>query len=245
MTRPGRTARTALPARVRSVADVTPHMRAIELIGPDFARLRHRAGAHLVVRVPDGDRTARRVYSVWDRTPGSSALTIRVARHDAGGPGCVWARAVRPGDRVTVEPPRSKITLADSAAFHLFIGDETGAVPLLSMRAAAHRTAAARPAYGVFEAATPDDEMPGADGVPPLPWVHRGGAPAVASRVLLRAVQDLDLPAGTGTAYLAGEAETTRLIQRHLVEQRGWPRRSVLVQPQWATGRPGFGAGPD
>jgi hypothetical protein len=32
-------------------------------------------------------------------------------------------------------------------------------------------------------------------------------------------------------------------VQRHLVEQRGWSRWSVHVQPQWAAGRPGFGAG--
>jgi NADPH-dependent ferric siderophore reductase len=245
VTYPRRPSRTELPARVRAVTDVGKHMREIELTGPDFARLRTRPGAHLVVRVPDGSGVARRVYSIWDRRPGSAAVTIRVALHDAGGPGCVWARAVTPGERVTVEPPRSKITLDGTARFHLFAGDETGAVPLLSMRAAALRSGVAGPAYGVFEAAGPDDEMPGPDDVPPLPWVYRGSAPAVASRVLLRAVQDLDLPAGTGTAYVAGETETVRLIQRHLVEQRGWPRRSVLVQPQWAAGRPGFGAGAD
>jgi NADPH-dependent ferric siderophore reductase len=80
--------------------------------------------------------------------------------------------------------------------------------------------------------------------VPPLPWVHRDGAPAVASRVLLRAVQALEMP-GAGAAYVAGESDTCRLVQRHLIEQRGWPRRAVHVQPQWAVGRPGFGAGGD
>jgi NADPH-dependent ferric siderophore reductase len=70
-----------------------------------------------------------------------------------------------------------------------------------------------------------------------------GRAPAIASRILLRATQDLQLPAGAGAAYVAGESDTCRLVQRHLVEQRGWPRRSVHVQPQWAAGRPGFGAG--
>jgi NADPH-dependent ferric siderophore reductase len=63
--------------------------------------------------------------------------------------------------------------------------------------------------------------------------------------VLLRAVQDLDLPAGPGAAYLAGESDTCRLIQRHLVEQRGWNRHVVRVQQQWAANRPGFGAGRD
>jgi len=242
---PRRAARPPLPTRVRSVADVAAGLREIELTGPEVARLRSRPGAHLVVRVPAGDGYARRVYSIWTHDPRTSALTIRVALHDADGPGCRWARGVVPGERVTVEPPRSKITIDETASFHVFAGDETGAVPLLAMRAALHRNAAPPSVFGVFEAATAAGEMPGPAGVPPLPWVHRGHAPATASRVLLRAVQGLELPAGTGAAYVAGESDTCRLIQRHLVEQRGWPRRAVHVQPQWVAGRPGFGAGAD
>lgn len=248
MTYPKRTPRPHLPTRVRSVTDVTHHMRQIELVGPDLPRLRSRAGAHLVVRVPTGGGCARRVYSIWNHDPRTSSLAIRVALHDADGPGCVWARGVAPGDRITVEQPRSKITIDSTAAFHLFIGDETAAVPLLAMRAAVHRAARGGtppPVLGVFEAAGAADEMPGVDGVPTLPWVHRGSTPATASRVLLRAVQALDLPAGIGAAYVAGESDTCRLIQRHLIEQRGWPRRSVHLQPQWVAGRPGFGAGGD
>lgn len=223
-------------------------MHEIELVGPEVPRLRCRPGAHLVVRVPAADGFARRVYSLWRHDPRESALTIRVAVHDRGGPGSAWARVAAPDDRVTVEQPRSKITLDEAAAFHLFVGEETAAVPLLAMRAAlhrSHRAGAAPPAFGVFEAAGPGDEVPGVAGVPPLPWVHRGTAPATASRVLLRAVQELDLPTGAGAAYVAGESDTCRLVQRHLIEQRGWPRRAVHIQPQWTVGRPGFGAGTD
>ena len=219
--------------RVRAVSDVATRMRQVELVGPELRRLRCRPGAHLVVLTPE-----RRVYSLWRHDPGTASVTLRIALHDAGGPGCTWARRVAVGDRVTVEPPRSKITLDGTARHHLFVGDETGAVPLLAMRAALGPEAEA---YGVFETTTPDNEVP--SGAAALPWVHRGTASAVASRVLLRAVQELELPAHPGTAYVAGESDTCRLVQRHLVEQRGWPRRSVLLQPQWAAGRPGFGAG--
>jgi NADPH-dependent ferric siderophore reductase len=267
--RPGASPRRPLPTRVRAVTAPTAHLREIELTGPDLPHLRPRPGAHLVVHVPD-----RRVYSIWRFVPREPLLTIRVVLHPAGGPGCDWARRVQPGDRVTVEPPRSKITLASEASFHLFIGDETGAVPLLAMRAALPHTAVS---LGVFESAGPDDEMPAPDPIPSghqgatpapipsvhqdatpapipsvhqdatpalIPWVHRGAAPAAASRTLLTAVRRLSLPAGNGTAYVAGESITCRLIQRHLIEERGWPRRSVLTQPQWTPGHPGFGAGP-
>ena len=296
MTRSFPAARAALPTRVRSVTDVTGHLRQIELTGPGVPLLRPRPGAHVVVRVPLGDGHARRVYSIWSHHPHEATLTLRVARHPAGGPGCDWAWTTAPGDRLTVEPPRSKITLDAAARFHVFAGDETGAVPLLAMRAALHRaatrqsthpgaapdrtaaapgpaahsgigsaghsgigsagwaaagagdagrqpTSSAGPVFGVLESMSASDEVPGADGVPPLPWVHRGTASPVASRILLQAVRDLPLPAGSGTAYVAGEAQTCRLIQRHLVEERGWPRHAVKIQPQWAPGRPGFGAG--
>lgn len=231
-----------MPTRVRSVRDLTPAMREIELVGPDVPRLRMRPGAHVVARIPDGDTIARRVYSVWRHDPRSSLLVLRVALHDAGGPGCTWARTVTVDNRLSIEPPRTKITIDESARFHLFIGDETGAVPLLAMRAALPRAAAT---YGVFETTDPSDEVPDFEGRAPLPWVHRGQAPAVASRVLLRAVQDLDLPTGPGAAYLVGESDTCRLLQRHLVEQRGWNRHAIRVQQQWAPDRPGFGAGRD
>jgi NADPH-dependent ferric siderophore reductase len=182
----------------------------------------------------------RRVYSIWSLEPVRSRLTLRVAVHAGDAPGCVWARTAREGDRITLEEPRSKITIDAAARFHLFVGDETGAVPLLAMRAALDRVA---PAYGVFEAPDEASEVPGKVDVPGIKWVHRGQKPAVASRVLLQALRDMTLPSGHGVAYVAGESATTRLLQRHLVEQRGWPRRAVLAQPQWAPDRPGFGAG--
>ncbi|WP_250035011.1 siderophore-interacting protein [Paractinoplanes maris] len=238
--------RAALLTRVREIHDVTPHMREISLTGPDVPHLRLRPGAHVVARIPGAEGYARRVYSIWRHDPRTGLLVLRVALHDAGGPGCTWARGVAVDDRIGVEPPRTKITVDESAKFHLFIGDETGAVPLLAMRAALHRSSrGAAVVHGVFEASSPEDEVPDVDGVPPLPWVHRGRSSAVASPVLLRAVQDLELPTTGGAAYIAAESDTCRLLQRHLIEQRGWSRHAIRVQQQWAADRPGFGAGRD
>jgi NADPH-dependent ferric siderophore reductase len=240
--------RRPVTTTVHSVVDVSDQMREIRLKAPGLARWRCPPGAHVVVWVPTTAGPARRVYSIWSWSPQHPSVTIRVAIHGAVAPGCAWALAVRPGDEVRIEPPRSKISIEPAAAFHLFAGDETAAVPLLAMQAAIHRSGGTGPrplVLGVFEAPTAAAEVPGGSEVPALPWVHRGRASAVASPVLLRAFRELDLPAGTGTAYLAGESTTCRLLQRYLIETRGWPRRSVKVQPHWAPGRPGFGAGPD
>jgi len=246
MDRQGADGRRVCSTRVESVTDVGGLVREIRLRGPALAGWRCPPGAHVVVHVPTDAGPVRRVYSVWHGDPRSALVCLRLAVHAAGGPGTAWAQHAAPGDAVDVEPPRSKIGLAVGAAYHVFVGDETGAVPLLAMSAAVHRSVgpAAVPVIGVLETPTAASEMPGVPGVPPLPWVHRGRASAVTSPVLVRALRELRLPPGVGAAYLAGEAGTCRLLARHLVETRGWPRSAVKVQPQWAPGKPGFGAGP-
>jgi NADPH-dependent ferric siderophore reductase len=43
-----------------------------------------------------------------------------------------------------------------------------------------------------------------------------------------------------GTAYVAGEARTAQVVRAHLVRERGWPRRSVIIKPFWTPGRKGM-----
>lgn len=169
--------------RVHAVADVNDHVREIWLRGPALAAWRCSPGAHVVVRVPAGGAQARRVYSLWLTRPEQSLAVLRIVIHSGDAPGCAWARAVRPGDLVAVERPRSKIIIDPSADFHLFAGDETAAVGLLAMRAAIRRgsAASARPAHiiGVFEASDQGSEVPGLPVEDPPMWVHRGRASPV------------------------------------------------------------------
>ncbi|WP_245668028.1 SIP domain-containing protein [Actinomadura macra] len=37
-----------------------------------------------------------------------------------------------------------------------------------------------------------------------------------------------------------GEARTVQAVRAHLVGDRGWPRRSVLVKPFWTPGKRGL-----
>ena len=47
----------------------------------------------------------------------------------------------------------------------------------------------------------------------------------------------LPLPRGDELNWVA---RTCQLARRHLVDERGWPRRAVLVTPFWAPGRRGL-----
>jgi NADPH-dependent ferric siderophore reductase len=93
--------------------------------------------------------------------------------------------------------------------------------------------------YGAIEVAHQDDRLP-LPRTDELSWRFRGDVSAAASAGLVSAVRDLDLPAQPGAAYLAGEARTCQAIRVHLVTERGWPRRSVLVKPFWAPGKRGL-----
>jgi hypothetical protein len=95
------------------------------------------------------------------------------------------------------------------------------------------------PVHGVIEVARPEDRLP-LPRTDDLTWCHRGDAPAANSATLVEAVRGLDLPSEPGFAYVAGEARTVQAVRAHLVRERGWPRRSVLVKPFWTPGKRGM-----
>jgi NADPH-dependent ferric siderophore reductase len=202
---------------------------------------RIRPGAHVTLQLPQaGGRSTARIYSVWRQSPGGAQLAIRVLLHPRGGPGTVWARSAEVGEEITIGAPHSKITLDQRAKYHVFLGDENGAVPLLAMRGGLAPEVAV---YGAFQAFDQSFRVPAPAGVAALPWVEQPHPSGRTSFPVLDAARALELPAGIGCAYVAGEANLCKAVFRHFVEERRWPRSAVKTQPQWATGRTGFGVG--
>ena len=160
--------------------------------------------------------------------------------HPQGGPGTVWARNAEVGDEIAIGMPASKITLDQRAGYHVFLGDENGAVPLLAMRAGLAPEVAV---YGAFQAFDHRFRVPAPAGVAALPWVEQPHPSGRTTFAALDAARALELPPGAGCAYVAGEANLCKAVFRHFVEERRWPRAAVKTQPQWAAGRTGFGVG--
>jgi NADPH-dependent ferric siderophore reductase len=178
----------------------------------------------------------RRTYSVWSHDAGR--LSLCVLDHGGDGPGSLWARAVRPGQEVLFSRPEGNL-VARPAAVHVFAGEETAAVAFGAMIAAVGDA----DVRGVIEVGEPGDWLPRPDGRPwpdGIVWRYRDGAPATMSPTLTEAVADLDLPPEPGAAYVAGEAHTVQAVARHLVRERGWPRRAVRTKPFWSPGRAGM-----
>ncbi|ONI76202.1 hypothetical protein ALI144C_36630 [Actinosynnema sp. ALI-1.44] len=236
--RPRRYESRQLDVRVDDRVAVTPRMWELRLRGPALGMVRAaKAGAHVRVEVPVANSApVSRTYSVWAQDAATASLVLRVVDHVPGGPGSRWAASASIGQRLRISLPHNKISLEPTAPYHVFVGEETGAVPLLAMVAALPRAA---PVFGALETVDAESELAVPSGRA-VEWVHRGAASAVNSPVLLRAVRQLELPDRPGVAYVAGESATCRAVARYLVNERGWPRAAVRRQTHWTSGQYGL-----
>lgn len=230
----------SVTGEVTAIEPVARRMQLVRIEGGDVARLPWVPGQHVRVHVNDMSnprnwlrpRDMLRTYSLWQRD--GSGLELCVLDHDgAAGPGARWARQLRVGDRVTFGGPEGHFVLGDGP-YHVFAGEETAAVAFGAMLRA---LPVGTPAYGVIEVDEPEDRLPFPR---ELDWVYRHGRPAAASPTLLEAFTRLELPAGPGVGYLAGEARTIQLLRRHLVSDRGWPRQAIRMKPFWTPGKRGL-----
>ncbi|MFI6493629.1 siderophore-interacting protein [Streptomyces sp. NPDC050564] len=227
--------------RVEELEQVTPRVRRIRVGGPEIRGLSWTPGQQVRVHVKDLGapvwagmlRDVLRTYSVWSYD--GEGLELCPLDH-GDGPGSRWARSLRVGDEVSFRKPEGNFCVVESAAYHLFAGEETASVAFGAMLRGLPDEA---PVHGAVEVAGPQDRLP-LPRASELTWSFRGGATAAASASLVAAARALDLPGEPGVAYLAGEARTCQAVRDHLVKERGWPRRSVLVKPFWTPGRRGL-----
>ncbi|MBE1532110.1 siderophore-interacting protein [Actinomadura algeriensis] len=223
-----------LRGTVTQLEPIAERMRRIRISGPDLRELEWVPGTHVRLRVGDPLRPRTwpagvlRTYSIWDHSP-DGHLDLCVLDHPSAGPGARWARRARIGDTAALMGPKGRLVLRENAPYHLFAGDETAAVAFGAMLRALPAPAAV---HGVIVTDGPGDRLP----LPRsdrLTWIHR---PAE----LPDAVRSLDLPGVPGVAYLAGEARACQAVRRHLVDERGWSRRDIVVKPFWTPGRRGM-----
>lgn len=258
--------RVLLRARVDNVDPLARRTRRIVLAGPALAGLTWTPGQNVTLFPRDptrldswrqGPRDIKRSYSVWEYHP-AGRLALAVYDHGGDSPGAAWARGVAPGDEAIITKPDGHLVARADASFHLFVGDDTAAVPFGAILRGLPASAQVR---GVFECDDPADALP-LPRAGDLAWSYRHGAPAAGSPLLPTALADLDLPdprdpatstsidigSGSGSdgrtgrpvAYVAGEARTCQAVRRHLVSERGWERRQVIVQPFWTPGKRGM-----
>jgi NADPH-dependent ferric siderophore reductase len=230
--------RFSVTGTVTQIEPVARRIRRIRIDGDAISALTSEPGQQIRVHLADISdprtwlraRDLLRTYSIWRHDDG---IELCVFDHEEGGPGARWAQELCPGHSVTFSRPQGSLVLQDGP-YHVFAGEETASVAFAALLRALPSEA---PVHGVIEVNEPDDRLPLAR---PLQWRYRHGRSAAASTSLVESLEQLDLPAQPGVAYLAGEARTIQLLRRHLVADRGWPRQAIRSKPFWTPGKRGL-----
>jgi NADPH-dependent ferric siderophore reductase len=226
----------ALNLRVIDIEDSGTATRAVRFASDDLDGFRYAPGQDLMVLVDtSGGRIIRRRYTIRRFDAAANVIELDMIT-DSAGPGGRWARGLQIGDTVESIGPRGKITLAEGAAWHLFLGDDV-AVPAFA--AMIEALPAGAQAVLVAEVAAASDEVK-IDPVVPVDlraeWHHRDGAAAGDSDALVAVARDVALPDGPGHAYVFGEAAVVAAV-RDVLAARGLAPEQISAKAYWGKGR--------
>jgi len=219
---------------------LSPHVQRIELTAPELEGFSYQPGQDVMLLVAaDGNRPVRRRYTIRRLDFTQRLLTLDVVLHGAG-PGERWVRSARPGDRIEGIGPRGKISPSLEADWHLFMGDESAMPAILAMTESLPGDS---DATIVLEVPDPEDEQDfSAAARTRLSWLHRLGGPAGEPRVLAAEAAEVELPPGSGHAYLFGEAKVV-LRLREVLAARGMAQDQMSPKAYWGRGRANAGHG--
>ena len=229
-----------LALEVVDSATLTPHMHRLRLTAPELDGFRFDPGQDVMLLVAaEGNRPVRRRYTIRALDPAWQLLTLDVVLH-GDGPGERWVRSAQPGDQIEGIGPRGKIRTSPAADWHLFIGDESALPAIFAM---AESLPGDSVATLVLEVPEPADEQELlAPARTRVSWLHRLGAPAGDAAALVAEARDVELPAGTGHAYLFGEAKVV-LQLREVLAERGLVPDQMSPKAYWGRGRANAGHG--
>ncbi|QUW19027.1 siderophore-interacting protein [Agrococcus sp. Marseille-Q4369] len=181
---------------------------------------------------PD-DLPVTRTYTV--RAIADDSFAIDVVVHGDQGLAGPWAARVQPGERVVFGGPGGAFAPDETAAWHLFLGDESS-LPAIA-RSVESLPATARGA-ALIEVRDGSEELPfsAPDGFE-VRWLHRGEASADTVGLLADQTAALELPEGRGQVFAHGERESMKALRDELLVRRGLERSQVSLSGYWALGR--------
>ncbi len=246
--------------QVLRTQQLTPHMVRVVLGGEGFSRIEFKDDTDQYIKLLFADPALKleRPYDMdalretlaRDQMPVTRTYTIRhidhaaeeiwvdFVTHGAAGLAGPWAEAAQPGDLISFFGPGSGYAPRPDAGFHLLAGDES-ALPAIA--AAVESMPADARGLVLLEAASEDERLPieAPSGVE-LRWLYRGGDFTVENARLAEEVEALELPdvaAEEIQVFVHGEREQMKRIRRHLVDERGLPRKGMSLSAYWAYGR--------
>ncbi|MDR6676737.1 siderophore-interacting protein [Pseudomonas oryzihabitans] len=180
------------------------------------------------IRAASPEQLVGRHYTPRHYDAARGELAIDFYLHEAGVL-TTWARQAQPGAELIIGGPKGALVPPEDFDWYLLAGDET-ALPAIARRL--EQLAAGVRVLVIAEIARPGLEiaLPTAADAD-IRWVHRDRQPDA----LLQALQALELPAGEGYAWVAGEAGQARAARQALLA-KGLPRDWVKAAGYWKLG---------
>jgi len=237
---------------VSAVTDITPLMRRIRLEGDMDGFVSPGHADHIKAfffpegvepllppigpngaEFAPGTRPEMRDYTprYWNSAEGWIELDF-VLHGD--GPASSWAAAAAPGKTLVIGGPRGSMVVPTTYDWYLLVGDET-ALPAIGRRI--EELPAGAPVVAVVEVDSPAEEQRFETQADlDLIYVHRNGAPAGTTSLLLDKVKALNLPKGDAYAYIAGESAMSKALRQHLTDERGFNPEWVKAAGYWLLG---------
>lgn len=235
---------------VRNV-EIAPRIRRLTFTGDDIARFGSGADIHVRLYIPpeglktpewprpgpdgrtiwpeEGRRPEVRYYTVRRWRPETNELDVDFVMHDDEGPGSSFASRAQAGAICGMAGPVGRV--APKAGWTLFAGDETALPAIARMLEETPREARGA---AFIEVDSVRDQIPldAPSGVA-VRWLHRRGAPAGATDLLLQSIVSAPLPLEAEPfVWAACEVKAAKAIRKHL-KTRGLARDRYLVVGYW------------
>ncbi len=239
---------------VVAVDDVHPHLRRITFGGGDLVDF-EPAGPdtflYLLLPPPGRDELTIDQSFTWEQhghmapeeqpvgayytlrewRPETSELDVLMVLHGDAGHASAWASRARPGNPVALWGPRTAYHPPEGTDRLVLVADETG---LPAVAVILEQLPDTMIAVVLAEVANAGErqELPERVGVD-VRWLHRDGAAAGTTTLLIDAVRAL--PPFDATTYVWGGAESRAMtaVRRHVRDERGLDRDAVSLVAYW------------
>lgn len=176
--------------------------------------------------MPEAERPWMRSYSIRAYRKDQAEIDIDFVLHGDSGPASAWAEVATPGDVLGILGPAiSHYGKPGRSDWRLFAGDES-ALPAIGASVEALPPDARAIVY-VEIADAAEEQTFDTEADVTVHWVHRN------ENSLLDAVREAYLPEGDVFAWLAGESSVVRELRRHLVNDRGLPKKAIAFSGYW------------
>lgn len=187
-----------------------------------------------VLLIPKSARPWVRNLTVRRVRPADDEIDIEFALH-GDSPLSAWVRRAEPGDPAGIFDTGTMYRPPEHTRGRLLIGDETALPAVLSILDGPPSSSATE-VY--LEVATAADirSVEAPPGVR-VHWFSRDETGLRPGDLLLDAVRRASLPPGRFYTWVAGESRLATSVRRHLVNDRGVPKRDISFFGYWRLGR--------